>query len=222
MWLVAICDSISLLCVCIGGTHMVPSFLLGNNLVFLRIMVVRTCLSWFLNICIHCVPDTLIYIVLWFLLGECLFISRCTHICPLVSPGSFFMSQQRNCASFVDMVMLKSSFYVVVSVVLVSTPPENWWGCLLPQVLLYVVNPSRVCNYKLFDHVLHIFFWLLVLCHFPGGGGGGCRCLLLCLIILLLGVPIFWKKCFTHLFLCFFFLIGCMYYIYFSVLLSIL
>ena len=131
------------------------------------------------------------------------------------------MSQQRNCAPFVDMVMLKSIFSVVVSVVLMFTPPENWLGCLLPQVLFYVINPYRVCNYKLFDHMLHIFFWLLLLCGFPGGGGA-CRLLLLCLIILLLGVPNLWKKCFTYLFLCLFYFIECIYYSYFPVLSSIM
>ena len=149
IWLVAICDYVSLLYVYIGVTHLVLSFLLGRNLLFFWILVYRTCISRFLHIFIHFVQYPLIHIVIRFLLGSGLLISGCTHICTLVYPGrSFYVTEEELCTCCVYVTFKKEFFCVDVYSSGAETAWKNWWCCLLTQVLFCVVFPSGVFNYQ--------------------------------------------------------------------------
>ena len=136
IWFIAIYDFLSLMCVCIVGTQVFLRLLLNNNLIFVCLVVGHTYLSWFLNIWNYCVLSPLTHIVLWFIMGEGLFILVFNHIFLLVSPCKGVLCHSRRivhllwiwCCWKVVFLWWCLQFWCWLCL-------ENWWGFLLPQTL---------------------------------------------------------------------------------------
>ena len=150
MWWVAICASIIVIYVCIGGTHVVLSVLFDNNLLFVQLVVSRTFLHWFLHICIH-FSSSFNPHFLSFLLGAGLLLSGFTHISPLVSPNRTFLSHRTGIMHplwiwwYWKLVLLWRCLQFWCLYYL-----NNWWVWLLQKVLFCVVHSFRFWIWNIF------------------------------------------------------------------------
>ena len=141
----------------------------------------------------HCVESYLVHIVLLFILVSGLLIYLCIHIYPLVFPGRIFLCHRRG-------IVYPLWIWWFWRVVLLWwclqfwcwRRPGNWWGCLLLQVLFFVVLTFKVCICKQFYRMWHILFWLLVFYRVPGKKLRWRH--LLCFLLLVTGFPTCWKN----------------------------
>ena len=131
-------------------------------------MVGGTRLSLFLHRCAHFVLYPLGHIVLWFLLGVSLLIIGCIHIFPWVSIGIIFKCHSKGTTHpfwrffyEIDFVLLWCTLFLYWNWL------ENWWGCLLPQVLPGGISTFGVCNLKI-GHRWLLLSRMLVFCNVPG------------------------------------------------------
>ena len=99
------------------------------KVIFRVIIFCFTILWWYLHAFTYLYIDLsifksfLVHIMLWFILGVVSAIFVGIHISKLVYLCTVFMSQHRNGAPFVDMVLLKIIFYIVMLAVLIPELP---------------------------------------------------------------------------------------------------